>query len=84
MWKGLVTFILVILVNIFYVYYLNAVKNDKPWLASAWSSLTNLSLSIAGIMYVQNNWIIIPSCIGSFIGTYIGIKLMKMNNSTDK
>lgn len=79
MLKGIAVFILVILVNIFYVYYLNAVKDDKPWIASAWSSLTNLSLSIAGIFYIQNNWILIPSCIGSFVGTYIGIKMMNKN-----
>lgn len=79
MLKGLAVFILVILVNIFYVYYLNAVKEDKPWVASAWSSLTNFSLSIASILYVQNNWILIPSCIGSFLGTYIGIKMMNKN-----
>lgn len=79
MLKGLAVFILVILVNIFYVYYLNAVKDDKPWVASVWSSLTNFSLSIASILYVQNHWILIPSCIGSFLGTYIGIKMMNKN-----
>jgi hypothetical protein len=79
--KGLITFTLVTLVNIFYVYYLNSVKEDKPLVASLWSSGINLALSVSAIFYVQNHWIIVPSCLGSFVGTYIGAI---MNKKVDK
>jgi hypothetical protein len=75
MWKGLVTFVLIVLVNVFYVYYLNSVKEDKPLIASLWSSGINLCLCVSAIFYVEDHWIIIPSCLGSFVGTYIGSML---------
>jgi len=81
MWKGLITLVLVALVNVFYVYYLNAVKEDKPLITSLWSSGINLALSTSAIFYVQEHWIVIPSCLGSFVGTYIGAT---MNKKVDK
>ena len=75
--KSIITFVLVVSINVFYVYYVNAVRDNKPLIASTWSSLINLASSIAAIIYIQENWIIIPSCMGSFVGTYIGTKLIK-------
>lgn len=68
-----ITFVLVVLLNVFYAFYLKAVQTNKLVVASAWSSAINLSASIAAINYVTDHWIIIPSCIGSFVGTYIGM-----------
>ena len=73
MLKGIITFVLVILINIFYTYYLHAVQQNKPLIASTWSTLINLAASIAAINYVENHWVLIPSCAGSFIGTYVGM-----------
>jgi uncharacterized membrane protein YfcA len=58
---------------VFYVYYLQSVKNNKKIAASTWSTAINLSSSLAAIFFVQENWIVIPSCIGSFVGTYLGM-----------
>lgn len=71
----IVTFSLVVLLNVFYAFYLRAVQANKLILASAWSSAINLSASIAAINYIEDHRILIPSCIGSFVGTYIGMKL---------
>lgn len=74
--RGLLTFILVISLNIFYVYYFNSLKNNKTLVASFWSMCINLSSNLTAICFVKENWIIIPCCLGSFVGTYIGSKMM--------
>jgi hypothetical protein len=82
--KGTITFVLVVLINIFYVYYLKSIKDNKPFAASAWSASINFASSVSAIFFVQENWIIIPSCMGSFIGTYIATKLEKKYADTFK
>lgn len=78
--KGIATFLLVVLINVFYVYYLQCVKTNRPLAASSWSTGINLASSLAAIFFVQENWILIPSCIGSFVGTYLGMMLEKKLN----
>jgi uncharacterized membrane protein YfcA len=75
----LITFVLVVLLNVFYAFYLRAVQANRLVLASAWSSAINLSASVAAINYIEDHRILIPSCIGSFVGTYIGMKLSLKN-----
>ena len=80
MWKGLLVFCLILFVNIFYIYYLNAVKDDKPILASMWASFVNLSLNMSAIFYVQEHWILIPSFLGAFVGTFVALNILKKIN----
>jgi hypothetical protein len=75
--NGFITFVLVVLINVFYVYYIQAIKNNNPLIASSWASCINLFSSIAAIYFIKDNWIIIPSCFGSFVGTYIGMLIEK-------
>jgi hypothetical protein len=71
------TFILVVLINIFYTYFLKAVENNNVLKASIWSALINLSASVAAINYINDHWNLVPSCLGSFVGTFLGLKLQK-------
>lgn len=82
--KGTTTFILVVLINVFYVYYLQSVKTNKKIAASTWSTAINLSSSVAAIFFVQENWILIPSCIGSFVGTYLGMVIESRIKNNDR
>jgi hypothetical protein len=72
---ALITFVLVVMINVFYTYYLSSVQNNKPLLASTWSVAINFAASIAAINYIDNHYNLIPSCLGSFVGTYIGMKI---------
>jgi hypothetical protein len=74
-----ITFTLVFLINIFYTKYLKAVQNNLAFNASAWSAVINIAASIAAINYVENHWLLVPSCLGSFAGTYASMKLEKRN-----
>jgi len=75
----LLTFLAVFVMNLFYSYYIKATQEDKPLLAGCWSAMINLVASLAAIGYIQNHWLLIPSCLGSFIGTWVGVR---RNNKT--
>jgi uncharacterized membrane protein YfcA len=77
MFKGIITLILVAGINVLYVWYLHCVKQDRVVASSLLSMMINLAGSIAAIFFVEQNWIIVPSCIGSFVGTWLGLKLTK-------
>lgn len=75
----LLTFLAVFVMNLFYSYYIKATQEDKALLASCWAAMINLVASLAAIGYIQNHWLLIPSCLGSFLGTWVG---MRRNNKT--
>lgn len=49
-------------------------------LASSWSMFINIVASVVAIGYIQDHWLLIPSCAGSFVGTMVG---MKIDNKRD-
>jgi len=73
----LLTFVSVFTVNVFYAYYIRAAQESRYIAASGWSALINLVASITAIGYIENHWLIIPSCIGSFFGTLAGVYFKK-------
>jgi len=75
--EGLLTFLSVFFTNVFYAHYIKAVEDNKPWKASTWSFLISVMASVAVINYTTNHWTLIPACIGSFFGTYVGLKTHK-------
>ena len=77
MFEYIGSFVSVFFTNVFYTYYLKAVHNDKRFLASVWSLVISSVASITVIFYVDNHWTLIPACLGSFFGTYVGMKLKK-------
>lgn len=70
----LIAFSSVFFTNVFYTYYLKAVAEDKHFLAAAWSLVISVVASITVIFYINNHLTLISACIGSFFGTYIGMK----------
>ena len=75
----LLTFISVFVINIAYARYFKALQKDKAILASGWSASINLVAGSVAIGYIENHWLLIPSCIGSFAGTWAGMKLDNRN-----
>jgi len=73
----LLTFLAVFAINVFYTHYIKATQDNKPYVASSWSALINLVASITAIGYIENHWLLIPSCLGSFLGTLAGMQFKK-------
>ena len=71
------TFISVFVINVAYTYYLKAVQKNKAILASSWSMFINFVASVVAIGYIENHWLLVPSCLGSFFGTLAGMKIEK-------
>jgi len=61
--------------DIFYTFYLKAVEQNKPVAAGSWAVVCYSIASLAIVNYIDNHWLIIPSCLGAFAGTYVGIKM---------
>ena len=73
----LITFFSVFTINILYAYYIKAIEQNREILAATWSVLINLIASVAVIFYINDYSLLIPSCIGSFFGTIIGVRISK-------
>ena len=68
-------FLAVFAASVFFTCYLQTVRQDKPWLAGFWAALTTLTGSIAIISVLGNNILFIPAVLGSFVGTWLGVKI---------
>lgn len=75
MWSYVFTFLAVTTVDIFYTYYLKSVNENKAVVGGVWGAIVWLIGSIAVIEYTADHMLLIPACIGAFVGTYIGIKI---------
>ena len=77
MWKYIVVFFAVFFTDVASTYYLKAVQNNKPLIASVWATVVTLTASIVVIEYTTNNYMLIPALMGAFVGTYVGMKFKK-------
>jgi len=75
MLQYVLTFLSVFVINVAYTYYLKAVQKDKMILASSWSAFINMVASLVAIGYIENHWLLVPSCLGSFFGTMAGMRI---------
>jgi hypothetical protein len=69
------TFIAVFVVDIFYTYYLKAINDNAALKSGFWGAVVWLIGSFAIINYTADHMLLIPACLGAFLGTYVGIKL---------
>ena len=74
MWEYAVTFFAVFFTDIIYTYYLKSVQHNSVWKASFWATACTATASIAVINYTENHWMLIPSLLGAFAGTWFGMK----------
>ena len=70
----IVTFLAVFFTDIIYTYYLKEVQNNNRLKASFWATVVTATASIAVINYTENHWMLIPSLLGAFAGTWFGMK----------
>ena len=76
------TFFAIFVLDIVYTYYLRCVANNQVIGASLWSVACYLLGSYAIIEYTTNHLMMIPAILGAFCGTYAGMKLKHINESS--
>lgn len=76
------TFFAIFTLDIVYTYYLRCVAKNQVMGASLWSVACYLLGSYAVIEYTTNHWLMIPAVLGAFCGTYAGMKLKHINESS--
>jgi uncharacterized membrane protein YfcA len=74
------TFFALFFTDVFYTYYLQAVQNNEAMKASLWGVVVFFVAAIAVVNYTTNHWLLVPACLGAFLGTYVGIRIRKIND----
>lgn len=67
----------VLMADILYVGYLQAVQSRKILLASCWASLITATSGLIIINYTSSFFSILSAVGGAFVGTYISMKYFK-------
>ena len=67
----------VLMADILYVGYLQAVQSQKILLASCWASLITATSGLIIINYTPSLFSILSAVGGAFVGTYISMKYFK-------
>jgi hypothetical protein len=75
----IITFFAVFFTDIVNTYYIKAIAEDKPLVASLLAALVMLIYSIALISFVNDNLMLIPALLGAFAGTYVAMILKRKN-----
>jgi hypothetical protein len=61
-------------VDIFWTRWAQAVQDSKALKAAVFAVLLFVFGAVAVSGYVQNPWLILPSALGAFAGTYVAVK----------
>lgn len=75
----LITFFAVFITDIVNTYYIKAITNDRPMLASTLASTVMLLYSVAVINFTNDNLMLIPALLGAFTGTYVAMIIKRKN-----
>ncbi len=70
-----IVFAAYIVVDGMYAYYTLAVAEKRPFRAATTGSLMHFLLAIGVLSYVENYLYVLPLALGSWIGTYVVVKL---------
>ncbi len=57
--------------------YILAVGNKEAIRSGLFAAAMYTVNALVIIGVVQDNWLVIPACAGSFVGTFLGIKVVK-------
>ena len=73
--KYIGVFILLVVIDFAWSYYISSIKDGKPYQAAAWSSLMMAMQGLAAIGYTTEPLLLIPAILGAWVGTFLGVKL---------
>ena len=75
MTKALLVFLALFVLDFIWGLYIKAVSQSRAVTAAAWSVPIYVIGGLATVQYVQDPWLLLPAGLGSFFGTYCGVKL---------
>ena len=75
----IITFLAVFFTDIVNTYYIKAIAEDKPLVASTLAGIVMLMYSVAVINFTHDNVMLIPALLGAFSGTYIAMIIKRKN-----
>ena len=75
----IITFFAVFLTDIVNTYYIKAIAEDKPLVASTLAALVMLIYSFALVSFVKDINLLIPALLGAFAGTYVAMIIKRKN-----
>ena len=62
------------LLDLIWVKYTHAMMQHRPLAAGIWAAGIALCMAVITLNYVENAWMIIPTAVGAFAGTYIATR----------
>lgn len=68
-----VAFFALVATDIFWAQYVRKVADKLPLASSIWAVALFGSGAVAVIGYTANPWLVLPSAIGAFVGTYVAV-----------
>lgn len=68
-------FILLVVIDFAWSYYIASVKDGKAVPAAAWSAFMMALQGIAAISYVNDPRLLGAAVLGAFVGTFLGVKI---------
>jgi hypothetical protein len=80
----IITFFALFFLDVVNAWYIKAISDDRPLLASLWAVVVTLFSCVAIINYTKDNKMIIPALLGAFAGTYVGIVIRKNKNKENQ
>lgn len=70
----IIVFLLVTVVDFFWAMYIKHTANSNALLASIYGAAISLISGLITLSYVADHMMIIPACLGAFVGTYLCVK----------
>jgi uncharacterized membrane protein YfcA len=67
-------FIIDFTVSFIWVKSIQAIDDNNALKAATTAAFMTLASAVTLISFVKNWWLVIPAVLGSFIGTYVGVK----------
>lgn len=72
--KWILVFLVTLLYDVIFAKYTQSAASSKALSASIYSVLLIIGGSLTVYLMVRDVWLLIPECLGAFIGTYIAVK----------
>jgi len=73
-WTYPAAFFAMFFTDVLYAYYIQSVQNAQALRASLWAAILYILGGIVVIGYINNPWLLVPSVLGAFAGTYVGVR----------
>lgn len=76
--KHLLVFLLLVVVDFAWSYYVNCIKDGKAHAAASWSAFMMALQGYAAVNYVNDPQLLAAAIAGAWVGTYVGVWWQKV------